>query len=126
MMVFFHLKDSTLDVKDGSCNVIEVASYGFALYQVYELYKKRHRQFDNWFGRYYKVGWQNNDSEEGKYVYRRIGKVLSFYTQEYYHVGFSYSKLLGYWRVYINVNWMELKRFYVHDIFSNLVSIQFN
>ena len=103
-MVFFHLKDSTLDIQDGSCNVIQIASYGNALREVHDTYIKLHRQVNNWLGRYYKVGWQNNTGED-KYVYRRIGKVLEDIwdtwsnTQEYYHVALSYSKLLGYWRV---------------------------
>ena len=105
MEAFFHFKDNTLDVQDGSCNVIEIASYGLALMTVHQKYMEHHRLFDNWLGRYYNVGWQNNKSED-KYVYRRIGKLLKGdirYREEelYYHVGFSYSKLLGYWRVWI-------------------------
>ena len=94
-LLIFHSKDNTIDVLDGSCDVIEITSNGEALKLV-----TRQGFVHNWLGKYYKMPSSHSQTEE-KYTYRKIGWLEDF-RGSHYHAALFYSEQLGHWGVISN------------------------
>ena len=86
--------DNSIDIKNGSCNLIGIQSYGNALQKINENWGVH-----DWLGIYYRLNWQNTTTREDKYEYRKIGLVDDVRSFSGYHVELTYAEELELWGV---------------------------
>ena len=95
-------------MQDDSCDIIDISSNGKSFDHI-----NKNLLFHDWLGKYYKVGWQNNQSN-GKISYRRIEKVWDV-DGDWYYVGLSIPEKLGYWGVISSLT-IQYNLLYILDI----------
>ena len=94
IFVILMYKDNSIDISDGSCNIIDIRSYGNALAKINE-----NRGRHDWLGKFYRLNWQNTTTSEDKSKYRKIGKVKDRSLDFGYHVELTYAEELELWGV---------------------------
>ena len=91
--------DNSININDGTCDVIEIRSFDKALRRVEKNLGKH-----DWLGRYVRVDWKNTTESKLRFTYRRKGKVNDVQNvhdiiEEHYHVELYYAEELEYWGV---------------------------